>query len=240
MNQAYKELIEKVQKLLTLANSSNEHEAKLAAKRAHEIMLRHNLTMQSVEDHSTEYLTEDAIVAGKTVKFHQLLIGDLITEFFFCGTIINTRLHPERRWEKVWQLVGREENVKVAGYVFSFLTIQYPILWKQYREASQCPASSRKSYFIGLTSGINSMLIRERWSVEEETGLVVIKDAKVEEKVNDICEGRAHKRSKIDSDHLDYRAIQKGQKDGKELRLRKPLESSNESRGIALSGRVDE
>ena len=42
-------IIEKIKKLLALANSSNEHEAALAASHAQRLLSEHNLAMADIE-----------------------------------------------------------------------------------------------------------------------------------------------------------------------------------------------
>jgi hypothetical protein len=49
------EIIEKIQRLLALANSDNEHEAKLAAERATALLTKHNLSMQDIAVEEREY-----------------------------------------------------------------------------------------------------------------------------------------------------------------------------------------
>ena len=42
-------VVERIKKLLSLASSPNEHEAKMAAEKANELLLRFNLTASEVE-----------------------------------------------------------------------------------------------------------------------------------------------------------------------------------------------
>lgn len=49
MEKDKKEVIEKIKKLLALSNSSNEHEAALAASHAQRLLSEHNLAMTDVE-----------------------------------------------------------------------------------------------------------------------------------------------------------------------------------------------
>ena len=49
------QIIERIQKLLSLANSDNENEAQLAASKANELLTKYNLSLQEVEGINLEY-----------------------------------------------------------------------------------------------------------------------------------------------------------------------------------------
>ena len=55
-------IIEKIQKLLALANSSNEHEAALAAAHAQRLLSEHNLAMADVEAKQQRPQSADKVV----------------------------------------------------------------------------------------------------------------------------------------------------------------------------------
>jgi len=45
-----KKILEKIQKLLSLATSDNEHEAKAAMDKANALLVKHNLSMQEAKE----------------------------------------------------------------------------------------------------------------------------------------------------------------------------------------------
>ena len=49
-------IIEKIQKLLSLSGSENVNEAELAMSKAQELMTKHNIDMQTVDNHDSEYI----------------------------------------------------------------------------------------------------------------------------------------------------------------------------------------
>lgn len=65
-----KSIMEKIQKLLSLANSDNENEAKMATARANELLIKYNLNLQQIEDHQNDYMVQtiEDKNAGLTLK----------------------------------------------------------------------------------------------------------------------------------------------------------------------------
>lgn len=75
-------VIDRVEKLLALAASSNEHEAKLAASKAAELLTVYNLTVEQVNVNKEKYIIEDLFQRGKSnMKDH--FIHSILMEYFF-------------------------------------------------------------------------------------------------------------------------------------------------------------
>lgn len=75
------QVVEKIQKLLALANSDNENEAKLASKKAHELMIKYNLSASEVEMINKEYINKIVSIEPYT-KPHQKYIYSILMSFF--------------------------------------------------------------------------------------------------------------------------------------------------------------
>ena len=86
-------IINKIQKLLSLANSHNENEAKAAMNMANTLLLKHNLSIQQIETHideqKTQYQTKNVKEGLSTLRLHQKLISDLLQNHFFVKIIIH-------------------------------------------------------------------------------------------------------------------------------------------------------
>jgi len=240
-------IIEKIQKLLQLANSDNENEAKSATNRANELLLKYNLNLQQINDYQTEYGTKDVASTGLTLKPYQKMIAQLLQEFFFVRILISKKFvgYSSGRWasrnaarsqyQKVIQLVGTKENCQIAGYIFDYLNQAYPKLWEEYYSRNaRVDHKDKTSYFTGLTRGIANMLDETKWKVENETGLVLKKDPKLDEFINTMAKGTYGGQSRSD---LNRSVVADGIKDGMKVTLRKPIhgESFGES-GKFLQG----
>lgn len=245
-----KSIMEKIQKLLSLANSDNENEAKMATARANELLIKYNLNLQQIEDHQNDYMVQtiEDKNAGLTLKPHHNLIADLLMEFFFVKIMIQRsyvgessgrwarRQKPRSQYKKVIQLVGTEENCKIAGYIFSYLNTAYPHLWKEYFDThADAEARDKQSYYTGLTIGIKAMLDETKWKVLNETGLVLKDDPKLKEFLKTKSTGTYGGESNAS---VNAEVVKDGIEDGKNVKLRKPLDSQTATdSGRSLTGR---
>lgn len=238
-------VIEKIQKLLNLANSPDENEAKAATAMANSLLLKHNLSMQQIKEHQNEYIKEDTIDGGYNLKPHHDSITSLLINFFFVRCIIHSKYDghssgqygiPKARFRKIIQLVGTKENVQIATYIFQYLDKAYPELWKDYYDRNATiKTSDRKSFYMGLTAGISKLLEETKWKVQEEMGLVLVEDPGLKKFVDQISDGAYGKNS---SSSLNPEVFQDGIETGKNITLRKPIESTssqNETKFLSKS-----
>ncbi len=239
-------IIERIQKLLNLANSPNENEAKLATAKANELLTKYNLNLQEIKDKNFEYTTHDLVSCGLTFKTHHRLITDIMNKYFFVAVIFSSRTvgvssgehayyrRARRQKAKTIKLVGMPENCKIAAYVFDYLNALYPKLWIEYRKGTNATPRDRVSYYEGLTIGIMEKLKESRFRVQNETGLVVLKDMNLEKRVNEIATGVY----KAPQNNLNNTVVKDGIQDGLKVTLRKPIETSrtNESDVKQLKG----
>lgn len=237
-------IVAKVQKLLSLANSDNEHEAKLAAQRANELLIKHNLKLQDVQDAKLDYKEHEVESGMRSVQGYQKMICTLMGEYFFVRPVVcqtpdgEVEVYTGRRWSirrtftRRMLFLGRSENVKIASYVYSFLCRTYPKLWEDYRNKNGAPPSARNSYYLGLTSGIGKMLREARFRVQEETGLVLVGDKNLEEFAHSRTGGKGY--GDMNLNNIESQVYGQGVQDGMKVRLRKGIESESVKSGTTL------
>lgn len=177
------DVIEKVQKLLSLASSPNEHEAAVAAAKAHELLTRYNLSIEDVDQSrlSEEYGVVEKDNGRLSEPLEDFYIFALLHKFFYVKVITNVR--RSAYYSDVWssrkgrmvekkrfraagykfQLVGRKHNVQVARYVYDFLFRSFrssfaALCEKVGVQASAQNAMARKSYYHGLFLGLKDQL----------------------------------------------------------------------------------
>ena len=125
-------VIEKIQKLLRLASSTNQHEAALAASRAAELMLEHQLTEAKIAvlggDGPQEAISETDIasVGSKVVHWKGLIVRGLCDAFgtsFFWSWY--TKPNPKDPWKTTRtvnvRIVGRATETQTVSYMFAYL-----------------------------------------------------------------------------------------------------------------------
>lgn len=226
------DLIRKVKKLLALANSCNEHEARIAAGKAQELLLRHNLDIQEVKSKDLNYEEKEVHEVTRMNKMTSLIL-QVLESSYFVTTFWRRRLKEfegTSRWTIVSKIhiYGTTTNVLVATYVFDFLNLAYPRLWASYRARINCPVSARNSYYLGLSQGIVSQLSLNQKRVESERGLVLIEDPELTKKSNE-CRGIRSKAIERDDD-----AMEAGFEEGLKLNISRAIESDSGSSGLLI------
>jgi len=210
-------IIQKIQKLLSLANSDNENEAKAAMNMANSLILKHNLSLQQISGYQAEYQRKE-VGEALVLKYHQRLILSLLTGYFFVECVIK---HTENK-VKIFQLIGTAENCEIASYIFDYLDRAFPELWKVYLKNNPQHHKHKKSYYSGLNSGIESMLETTKFRVQEETGLILKEDANLKAFVKSIATKHYSSQARH---YLESTVYNNGLDDGKKITLRKPIKS---------------
>lgn len=217
-------VIEKIQKLLSLANSPNEHEAKLATEKANELLIKFNLSMQDVSKESQKEYLEKTVEDSKRRSAESYHVTQIIVSHFFVKALMRT----VNRRTTVYFL-GEATNVQIASYVYSYLIRAYRECWEKHRELYDSPVKAKHSYYSGLSYGLSEQLKVKRKSVEAETGLMVIEDPDLVEKVSKYKHAKHRKESNRDT-HAEY----VGYQDGLQLRIKRGIENQSEDNGLYL------
>lgn len=121
-------VLEKVQKLLNLAaKNSNEHEAALAASRAQELLLKHNLSTAALEKASggSGKRMKDEVEGG--FYRYQRDVWKQVAQLNFCRHWVQKKwVAPEERvrgtkFKRRHMLIGRQVNVKMTVGMTNYL-----------------------------------------------------------------------------------------------------------------------
>ena len=219
-------IIEKIKKLLALANSSNEHEAALAASHAQRLLSEHNFAMADIEAaHKPDKADKVETTVSKTLpKWMRHLIAGVSTAFD-CQAI-----HHSATGKMTF--IGVGADVQVAAYTFAYLDRTVRKLCSEYMKqhvTSTIPNRHRElmrqSYYLGAVSTINARLREQKIQTPVTTGaLVPVKEGLIRQAMNEIGNLRTvhSRRSYINAD-----AYTKGQTDGRQIGIH---------RGIVASG----
>jgi hypothetical protein len=205
-----KEIIEKIQKLLSLASSDNQNEAELASKKAQELLIKYNLSMAQVE--IKEYDTEQIEVGrDPSDKF----INDILMKFFF--------VYPFKSG-KFYVFNGTKENLQVAMYVRSFLKQSFKSLYKiEAKKENWSSGSNRNAFYLGLWKGLKEQLTINQTQHDTGNALMVV-TSKLANHVKSRNKIR-QTTSNVKSGNQD--AVNLGFEQGKNLKISKGLEQKN-------------
>lgn len=171
--------LERIRKLLALAGSANQHEAEAAMKKAHELMLRHNIEQLPVtHEFEVRHLGEPRR-RSKTIEAE--VVG-LLSELFFVEVIaIPVYLPKTATRGRVYEVTGTFANVEMASHVHAFLLATAERLWQVNRNDARV-RSGRDwiSYQTGVIRGFRDKLLAERVELRG-VGLVWVGDKRLEE-----------------------------------------------------------
>lgn len=119
-------IIDKIKKLLSLSKSSNEHEAALAAARATELMIEHQISEAKLETgERQEEIGEHSV--GDTDKSMVIWKGELakaLAQTLGCEMFWQTR-HDAVAGRRVHtQIVGKTSDVQTVEYLYLYLVAE--------------------------------------------------------------------------------------------------------------------
>ena len=149
----------KVEKLLALARSANEHEAALAMQKANELIDKYNLRQRT--DDSERRYRHAIINSGKRrLRGWQRMIGVLLRDFFYVRVVMAEAYDPVgNEHHKTIDLFGLAENVAVAEYCYAFLERELALLWRRHQARFKLGGITEKnSYYLGVLAGFQQKL----------------------------------------------------------------------------------
>lgn len=169
-------LLERIAKLLALAESSNEHEAQSAAAAAQRLMLKHNLeaiARGQARNYGFAHLGEPTGRVSEAERVLATILGD----HFFVDPIWVPVWRPlEGRRGSVLEICGSEQNLELAAYAYEFLRRTGERLWREHRRERRLRSDAgRREYLTGVMVGFRSKLAGEQERQRAE-GLVWVGD----------------------------------------------------------------
>ncbi|MEK6554311.1 MAG: DUF2786 domain-containing protein [Bdellovibrionota bacterium] len=210
-------VLEKVKKLLQLAQSTDTHEAELATVRANEILLRYNLSLLgSLTDDEPLYMDRIFEQPRRNAKIDA--IYDILRHFIVRPVLSHTKDTC------VLEVTGSLTNVKLARYIAGFLDRELDTLWQAAQKAHELRGRRAKnSFFLGVARGFDEKMkvSKESFSPTDKKSLVTI-----EEKLNVDMRAIYRRLSySASSSRTDENAQSVGHKKGRELNIRAGVES---------------
>lgn len=211
-------VLEKIKKLLKLAESTNSHEAELATLKANQLLLRHHLDYHQLHDDEELYMDRVLIKPRKEAKM--MAIYEILKHFI---------VRPVLSFGKgscALEVTGSQTNVKLAHYVANFLDYELDHLWKSaQKETGLSGLRAKNSFFMGVAHGFDEKMKLQKmnFSPDEQKALVVI-EKDLESKIGTIYRRLS---SSASSQTLDSTANAYGMKKGRELTVRGAVESKS-------------
>ena len=170
-------MIDKIRKMLALSTSANQGEAENALAMAQQLMVKHNITMQQLVNQPTkEYENLSYGGEGGKAAVERKYILPILQKYFFVKA-----MNIQQRGNANFFLIGTKENVEIAKYVYDYLKVVFYVLFKLYaleqkKNGIANTTIYKQSFYAGLRNGLMDKLAKERTSVENEMGLVLVED----------------------------------------------------------------
>lgn len=172
-------VLERIAKLLALAESPNEHEAQAAMSAAQRLMLKHNIEA-AVSGGTASYCFRHLGRPTGRVSEHERRLAMILDEFFFVQVIwVPVWRVNEAKRGSVLEVCGSRDNVELAAYVYDFLMYTADALYRADRKRRRDRThQARRKFLAGVMSGFHERMRRERQRSEEQ-GLVWVGDAEL-------------------------------------------------------------
>jgi len=240
-------ILKKVRKLLSLAQSNNEHEAFLAMKKANELIEKYNIE-RIEQNKDSQYVHAVINHRKKRIEKYQRCICLILKDYFFVE-IIYSYLYDAVNCEtyKTIEILGTRENVLIAEYVYSFLLNQLEILWKAHkRKKGDGRAKNKRSYRLGVIEGFRDKLHQmekkrnyhnlDNSELQTTSAMVCAQD-----KVLSVFVGKRFPRLtnyRSQASTLDYGTYADGINDGRQLTIHRGITENGGFKGKLLSAKM--
>jgi hypothetical protein len=227
-------IVEKIKKLLRLAQSSNPHEAELALARAFELAQKHQIDVSTLDmDEESERIIHEWFHVGARVSYlRQRAIGIVMTFFHVDACISRPRV----------VFVGAATDVTIANYVYAFIVAQGQRQLRHFERAQKVfgrrmTPKKRLGFVQGFIYGISLQLGKrqEANAIEDSRTAIVLaeKERQRADYLADLIPGAkaiAHRQQKGNTS-----ALWDGFQAGKATTINKPLAGTREGQ-LALMG----
>ncbi len=172
-------MLERIAKLLALAESPNEHEAQAAMSAAQRLMLKHNIEA-AVSGTAPSYCFRHLGKPTGRISEHERRLAMILDEFFFVQVIwVPVWRVTDAKRGSVLEVCGSRDNVELAAYVYDFLTYTSDALYRADRKRrADRTHQARRKFLAGVMSGFHERLKSERKRSETQ-GLVWAGDAEL-------------------------------------------------------------
>jgi hypothetical protein len=227
-------IVDRITRLLALAESPNRHEAEAAMAAAQRLMLKHNLDVVGAAA-ARAYAFEHLGRPSGRVREHERLVAMILGKHFFVEVIwIPVYRALEGKRGSVLEICGTPDNLAIAGYVHGFLHQTAERLWREHQQAQGIASNrDRRAYLAGVMTGFADTLRRQDVKSRSE-GLVWVGDGDL---------ARFYRRRHPHVRHVRHAgqprsdAWSHGREAGRRIVLHRPVQSAATSRGRLLGAK---
>ena len=219
--------VDRIRKLLALAQSPNQHEAEAAATAARRLMLKLNIEVeQATGPRAAERRRYGHRHLGRPsgrILEHDRRLANILTKYFFVECLWIPVYRPlEGKRGSVLEICGLEANLVMAEHVHAFVSATATRLWTEYaRDSGRSSNRDRQAFLAGVMRGFDAKLAAQTQELQEQ-GLVWVPTAELRRyfhrrhpKIQTVYRGGARRND----------AFAEGHRAGSEIVLSQPVES---------------
>lgn len=180
---------DKIQKLLALAESPNEHEAKAALLKARQLMAEHKLLQKDLEDvsHQDVKVIETFVSCTKRTNPWITSLSNIIASNYCCQALSSRT--PGSRTYNI-RFVGLENDVDICNSVFLYavdcVMTKIQELKKRYAKLKRHEQTKiANGYGQGFVRGLREAFEQQQQEKESEWGLIMQQPKEVTEYCQD-------------------------------------------------------
>jgi hypothetical protein len=234
-------LLARIEKLLALAGSQNEHEAALALSKVQELYTK--LNYEKLNFLKSSDLLSIVIVTKTTVLNRtDSILTRILKNYFFVESIIGYEPHLSKRGIRpVLVFYGTQENLLMAEYVYHFLNNEL-VRRARSQKGKLVGRSQINSYKIGLLLGFEEKLaVQQEQLRKQQEAAGGVTTALVNVTLLPILDAYIHELHPSLRQYLrspwtaNAQGLNAGRQDGKTIQLNKPVESESTDSGRLLS-----
>jgi hypothetical protein len=227
-------VIERIARLLALAESPNRHEAEAAMAAAQRLMLKYNLESVRAHPERDHGFSHLGTPTGRVLE-HQRLVAMILGKHFFVEAIWIPVYRPlEGKRGSILEICGTRSNLAIAEYVHGFLHATADRLWILHKGAIGIRGDrQRRAYLAGVMAGFADKLAHQDAKSRSE-GLVWVRDGDLAKYFRRRHPYVRHVR------HAGERRTEAwthGREAGRKIVLHKPVQGTAQSRGRMLPGK---
>lgn len=150
-------VLDKIKKLLSLANSDNANERDLALAKAQSIAIENDIDLALLDTSDVglvkeEPMVEDEVEIGSRIEVQKKFAAHVVKEVCMVEVIYNWRYTDGKKKNTV-NFLGKKVNVDFAKWLYSFLLDEYMRRWNYERKTNHLPLSHRNTFFLGVKDG---------------------------------------------------------------------------------------
>lgn len=226
-------VVERIARLLALAESPNRHEAEAAMAAAQRLMLKYNIDTAAPKDDAGYGFAHVGRPTGRVLE-HERLVAMILGKHFFVEAIWIPVYRPlEGKRGSVLEICGTRANLAIAEYVHGFLHQTAERLWLEHRKKHDVASNrERRSYLAGVMTGFADKLARHGAKSREE-GLVWVGDGHLNRYFH---KRHPHVRLVRHAGQRRTDVWARGREAGRDIVLYRPVEAASASRGRLLKG----